>query len=510
MEESPRGSRPRTERSAAPAGEGVAFPVQDGDRGTTATTRAILADAARAVDPSLGDAIDGRRDWRSGYLGAVRDVTAASGRSVAAATAMATAGLASMRGRMVFDRDGEEVGLEDALGTPAAVLPETEEVTGTAPPVAELAVPYRGRTLTGRALVEQLEAWVDRGVVEPGFAAAIGRVAAHPDWLRLPGRRVAVLGAGAELGPLVPLTAWGADVLAVDLPDPRLWERILGTARAGAGRTAVPVHRPGTAPLAERAGLDLVRSLPEAQAWIEAAAGDDPLVLGTYAYADRGMHVRVTAAADVLASAQLARRPDVALAYLATPTDAYLVGEEVVEASRQRYAAGAGRRARALRGPLRAVSRGRLFVPSYAGDDAPAGWGLADGLVPQQGPNYAVAKRLQRWRAMDAAAAGGRVSFNVAPASWTRSVTKNRALGAAYAGAHRFGVEIFAPETTRTLMAALLVHDLHAPAAPERHPEALFADAAAHGGLWRAGYEPRSVLGVAAIAGLPRTVRPRR
>ena len=138
---------------------------------------------------------------------------------------------------------------------------------------------------------------------------------------------------------------------------------------------------------------------------------------------------------------------------------------------------------------------------------------MANVLVPQQGPNYALAKRLQRWRAVVAQDAGHPVSFNVAPASWTRSVTANRLLAAAYAGAHRFGVEIFSPATVRVLMAAMLVHDLHRPAAAaeDRHPEALFVDGAAHGGLWRTPYEPRSVLPLAALAGLPRTLpRPRR
>ncbi len=117
-----------------------------------------------------------------------------------------------------------------------------------------------------------------------------------------------------------------------------------------------------------------------------------------------------------------------------------------------------------------------------------------------------IAKRLQRWRGIVTDAEGGRVSFNVAPPTWTRSVTKNRVLAAAYAGARHFGVEIFEPSTTRVLMAALLVHDLHQPPSPREDPETLFSDAAAHGGLWNAAYDPRSVLGIAALAGLPRTL----
>ena len=129
-------------------------------------------------------------------------------------------------------------------------------------------------------------------------------------------------------------------------------------------------------------------------------------------------------------------------------------------------------------------------------------------LVAQQGPNYALAKRIQRWRGISASANGFAVSFNVAPATWTRSVTKNRVLAAAYAGARHFGIEIFAPATSRVLMAALLVHDLNQPSPEERHPERLFSEGAAHGGLWRAAYQPRSVLGVAALTGLHTALRP--
>jgi len=148
--------------------------------------------------------------------------------------------------------------------------------------------------------------------------------------------------------------------------------------------------------------------------------------------------------------------------------------------------------------PLRALSGGRLMQPAYPPGADP---GISDNLVAQQGPNYALAKRLQRWRASLARDAGTAVSLNVAPPTKTRSVMKNRALAAAYAGAYRFGAEIFEPDTTRVLMAALLVHDLHADRPTHEHPWQDEAYAAAHGGLWRIGYAPRSVLGLAALLG---------
>jgi len=191
-----------------------------------------------------------------------------------------------------------------------------------------------------------------------------------------------------------------------------------------------------------------------------------------------------------------AGRRDVALAFLATPTDVFAVPGDAVAQSDRAYAA----RSPAARS-LRMLSGGRLFRPAYSLGADP---GICDALVQQQGPNYALAKRLQRWRATVAKDGGAVVSLNVAPPTRTRSVTKNRVLAAAYEGAHRFGVEVFEPATCKTLMAALLVHDLCTGGGPERaHPWQDEAHAAAHGGLWRIAYEPRSALGIAALLGYP-------
>ena len=144
------------------------------------------------------------------------------------------------------------------------------------------------------------------------------------------------------------------------------------------------------------------------------------------------------------------------------------------------------------------MSGGRLLRPAHVPGASP---GISDSLVSQQGPNYALAKRLQRWRATVARETGTTVSLNIAPPTRTRSVVKNRALAAAYAGAHRFGAEVFKPATTRVLMAALLVHGLRTagPAHAQQWQDEAFA--AAHGGLWRIAHAPRSALGLAALLG---------
>ena len=125
--------------------------------------------------------------------------------------------------------------------TAGAEAPRAVAVRGTGSASPELAVPYRGERLTGEALRRRLERWVRDGIVEPTCADAVGAVIAHPEWLRLEGRRIALIGAGAEIGPLAALSAWGAEVVALDVPGRALWERVVAIARRGAGIMHVPL-----------------------------------------------------------------------------------------------------------------------------------------------------------------------------------------------------------------------------------------------------------------------------
>ena len=473
---------------------GVVFPeAPDGRRSTSSLGRSVLADALRAADPAGARAAVQETNWRSDYLAHFRGAVVAGLDSRAAALSIATDGLASLHDRMrVAGPDGDR-----ALGdwTSSAELASVE-VHGTGEPETEFSLPYHGTRLRGDALRTQLDGWVRDGVVEPSAAVAVSEVMANPDWLRADGFTVAVLGAGAEMGPLRALLHWGATVVAVDLPRAAIWERVLETAHTGAGTLLLPVPPGSDEADPAVAGADLLSDAPAVGDWLTGL--DGRLVLGNYVYADGATNVRVAMAVDALSTRLLAARDDVALAFLATPTDVFAVPADAVRQSAAAYAS-RSTRAKALGRPLRAVSAGRLLRRNYLPDADP---GINDSLVPQQGPNYALAKRLQRWRATVARDAGTMVSLHVAPPTRTRSVVKNRALAAAYAGAHRFGVEVFEPATSNVLMAALLVHDLHTGGGPaHEQPWQDEAYAAVHGGLWRAPYAPRSALGLAALLG---------
>lgn len=492
----------------------------DGKRSTLATGRAVFADCIRDVDPELADRIEHTKDWHSGYLTPVRDIVAAAAQRSDAAVGISQAGLSSMQRRFRFVRGDMETTLAESMQLYRKPGFASVTVHGTSARETDLSVPYRGRRLFGDDLRRQIDSWVDRGIAEPSFAVALNRVLDNPAWLDLTGVDLAVLGAGAEMAPSRQLLRWGATIHAIDLPKPDVWSRLIGITRNTSGILRLPialdaegappfvvdgrVHADDDEAVAAAAGADLLQLTPEIRTWLNEIGG--PFVLGNYAYADGALHVLLSVATDAIASDLLSERSDITLAYLATPTDAFMVPIEAVRESQRRW------EARGLSGMLQAPLRVlRQFEPNYPHTLNTADGrvvGINDSLVPQQGPNYALAKRIQRWRAIDARTNGVPVSLNLAPATRTQSVIKNRALAAAYAGAGRFGVEVFEPSTSAALMAALLVHDLRSPSSdanpsiPLENPMDLFAQAANHGGLWRAAYAPRSVLGIAALLGM--------
>lgn len=500
---------------------GVCFPLGgDQRRSTSATGRAVFADSVRSVDPSLADRIEHTKDWRNGYLEPVRDIVAAAAFSPQDALAISRDGLASTHRRFRFRRGGHETSLSEALEQYRAPGFGSVTVHGTGSPEREFSLPYRGKRLFGADVRRQVDRWVANGIAEPSLAEAVHLVLDNPDWLDLRDVNVVVMGAGSEMGPTRALLRWGAQLHAIDLPRPEIWQRLISITRSTAGSLRIPitldetgvppfviegrVHPDDDSTVALAAGADLLEQMPELRTWIDEI--DGPFILGNYAYADGALHALLSVATDAIAANLLASRKDVTLAFLATPTDVFMVPMAAVDESRRRW------QARGISGlvqaPLRLLKQFEPNYPHTITTSAGVEVGLNDSLVPQQGPNYVLAKRLQRWRALSARADGVRVSLNLAPASRTKSVVRNRALAAAYAGAGRFGVEVFEPSTSTALMAALLVHDIRNPKAlanpdiPLGNPMDLFAQAANHGGLWRVAYAPRSVLGIAAVLGM--------
>ena len=189
------------------------------------------------------------------------------------------------------------------------------------------------------------------------------------------------------MGPLRALLRWGATVAAVDLPRPALWERLRRTARAGCGPAAAAGRR------TDRPGADLLTEVPALADWLAGLPGRP--VLGHYAYADGGLHVRLSAAADVLAQRLARQRADLGLAFLATPTDTFAVPGTAVAAGHRRVRAVPGIRRIAGRS---VTSGGRLLQPQLRARGGPG---------DQRQPDPAAGPELRAGQA-DPALAGGR------------------------------------------------------------------------------------------------------
>lgn len=492
---------------------GIVFPAApDGSRSTTHAGAAIVAAALRPLDAVAADAALAERHWRRRYPQHFRRLVEASLPSADAALASARAGLDAAWQTLRWAVPDGELALAQALAARVEPLHTAHHRgRGDARP-APWSVPRRGQTLAGDALRRQIDAWERAGVLEPTAAVALHRCANHPEWFDLSDRTLVLLGAGSEAGPLRWLSRWRANLVAVDVPRTETWRRIVSIVDDGNATLAAPSRAAmgavaATGDAFDALGADLLAEAPRVAAWLRSL--DRPLDLASLAYLDGERHVRVSLAMDLIAATLGAARADTTFAWMATPTDVFAVPEA---AARAAIAAFDERpvASRVMQGPLRLASGDRFFHPNVERLVAGPGdrrYGIVDSLVIEQGPNYALAKRLQQWRAIVARAAGHRVSLNVAPSTTTASVVSNPALAAGFAGADTFGVEVFEPETTNAVMAAMWVHDLRCddgaahPAHALAHPFELFMDGAIHGGLWRGAYLPRSALPFAAALG---------
>jgi hypothetical protein len=491
--------------------QGVVFPKDgNGKRSTTKAGMEIVAAALGAASSADGKRARGEKNWRKNYRQYFERMTAAGVESAENARAIAQSGLSAVYKQFEFERAGQCHPLAAAMTVYSDALFETGIIHGTGKP-QPLTIPYKKKKLSDDTLRAQLRDWQRRGIIEESHAAAVMRVIDNSDWLAaLPA--FVLMGAGAEIGPYRTLLDMGATVIAVDLDRADIWERLISTARQSAGTLIFPMQTAqmddmSDSVLAGMAGANLISDTPEIITWLVGL--DRPLTLGGYAYLDSGDFVRVAVAMDVIIKTVAERTAHpVNLAFLLTPTDVMAVPSDVIDAAEKRYQEPTT--FRPIRTLFGTVTNSRLFarnVRRIVLSEEGRRYGIINSLVTQQGPNYTLAKRIQRWRSVVARDEGHIVSCNVAPATYTYSVTKNKLFMAGYAGAEQFGVEIFRPKTTNAIMTALLINDLayeasaSHPDVPLNNPEELFMEGANHGGMWRMANQLGSLIEVGVIVG---------
>jgi hypothetical protein len=506
---------------------GVQFPEDSkGQRSSTPVVKAVLSAAIGVCDKDAAQAVESERNFRFGYARHIRKHVELSLKSEQNALSSAKAGLAAMHDAFEFIRDGQVCKLPEAMskfGDADYFHTATIQGSGALPADGQFFVPYKGENLRGEALARQARAWAEYGTIEPDCAEAIASIALGKEWLgALKGRSFVLLGALAAMGPLRVLLALGAHVVAVDLNVKGIWQRLVEIARASPGSMTFPLSAPESTladddALFAAAGANIAERAPEIAAWLATVDTDRQLMIGNYVYIPAALFVRVTVACDAIIQSLCESRRDTAVAFLCTPTDMHRIPAAAHSAARRN--GGGGGLFNLAVSPFRfSPVRNLRLVPNVAApvvaDDGTTHV-YVNGIVVPQGPNYAISKRSQHWRAIVARSQGARVSSNIAPSTATVSVTQNRSFAWAYSGMPAFvPMEIFQQETSNAVMTALLLNDLVSdqsaanPAVPLSNPLALFSATSFHGGIWRCGYTIDSIGGVSILIHFARVLRP--
>jgi hypothetical protein len=415
------------------------------------------------------------KNWRFNYQKHFNNLVLASAYSADCALGASNAGIEYMHKNFEYvdPENPNNVRPFDEYMAASAAPYDTATIDGVSRGGKPLVVPYKGKDLTGAALKSQLNAWANYGTIEPDAASSISKLVDAGD-VNLSGRHFVVIGAGSAMGPYTKLLEHGATIIAIDIPGSwgegpkKMWERLVTTARKSSGKLYFPLSRPQSqcatdADLFAAAGCNLTEQPARILAWIKSIyiPANASLTVGNYTYLDSDMHVKLSLAADAIIQGLCQHRPNTSVAFLCTPTDLHVITEEAYKASLANYGFHPGK---LLETFINLLSLGKFLrknaLPPAKTQDG-GSLKIVDGLSVAQGPNYALAKRLQHWRAMVEFNAGRTVSSNIAPSTATLSVVSNKTFAWAYGGMPYFKpFEIFQQETTNAVMEAMLVADV--------------------------------------------------
>ena len=563
------GMRKRAYRNRARAKmpiSGVCWPTTgpSGERSTLKTNKAIWQ--AAMAPAKLDEDVRRTKSWRGAYHKWVNKSVRTACQSEKAALAQAEAGLKkSMELFQFISAPGADpISLEEAFAKAAKEPSEFETVMidgrqRDSVDTFEVSVPYRGesgqpyykfqdkkkrpgppvprikdpKTLTGNDLKRQLHQWVQYGTIEADAANAINQCIDDPEgFVDLRNHFFVILGATSAMGPIDILLRHGATVIAVDLDRPGIWGRLLRKVRNSPGRMIFPVKGKGSAkklkeamPLSKAAeadwnewidkvaapvsGSNLLAKAPQIGRWLTGLVEDSTisqdalLSIGNYTYLDGELHVRLSVSCNAIIAALCDAHAKAKVAFLCTPTDCHVIPKAAWNAAGENLKAAPWWQK--IAATLGLGLKKNQMTPVQSGKDTLY---LVDGIVPQQGPNYALAKRMQHWMAIVQRKAGHAVASNVAPSTATISVVHNVLFAWAYGGMHYFKpMEVMYPETSNALMGALLMHDISpkctGPASPAiklGNPMELFSRQGIHGGLWRVGYALNSTANTTVLA----------
>eukprot|EP00035_Acanthoeca_spectabilis_P038059 m.49751 g.49751 ORF g.49751 m.49751 type:complete len:541 (+) comp8979_c0_seq1:2527-4149(+) len=492
---------------SASADFGVVWPTDSsGKVSTTETGKRVWMAAAGAENP-LATAIAEEKKWRWRYPDHLVSLAEQACQTPKSALDIATRGLQALHDEFEYVHpNGTRVKLREVENGPQAGVPPlyTTILEGRMSPKDGPDMLYDQRRIREERLVAKLKQWVDYGVAEEMVYRAIASMnkLGHEDFEALTEKFVFVLlGATSEMGPVSTLLNMGFTVVCVARNGRKL-NALMRRMDKLAGELVVPLNKPqrecqDNDELFEAAGADILTQTPELIDWISGLFPDSTMVVDSLAYLDGEAGVRVCVAMDAIAAGVLKRRKEgtTALAYLLSPATAYPTDAESYEKRVQRYE-NRGWSASLLwlspnhREPVECTTDGGILIRMP----------VLNGFITEQGPNYALAKTLQQWRAIVERSRGVRVSANFAPGCRTESVMHSKTVAAAIEGSSYFDPNMaFNPETASSVLTWLMMYDLTNPTSPSNpdvdleHPFCLFWHAAFHGGGWNCAYSAQSL-----------------
>ncbi len=394
---------------------GIQFPVNlKGKRSTTEAGQTIFAASYQHVDKASSTKLMAERKWRDHYAQYLPAMLHSAAKSLYVSEEIAEKGLASCYQQFEFIRNGQTYKLNQAMALFTQPLFRSAKIKGlSSRPKQAISIQHKGRTLSGEGLRQQISVWHDKNIIEKSHAQDLLSVLGDSNKQDLSDKCFVLLGASSEIGPISLLLALGANIVAIGRENPKNWTRLISLARRSSGNLYIPCKRDpdglSDQQIAQLAGADLLTQTPEIGTWLNSFKM--PLTLGNYAYLDGANHVRLVMAMDAIVTRLTQKRDDISLAYLLTPSDVYAVPKSVTQNSMLRF------KGKGVSGLFKAfinkVTLSALFSPSIVSqvtDTDGNELGVLDNLVPQQGPNYVLAKRIQRWRAIVSVKNGLRVS----------------------------------------------------------------------------------------------------
>lgn len=518
---------------------GVTWPeTGNGARSSTITGKRVLAAALRAAGTdtasAAADKLQAEKNWRFGYckhfVALAKELADEN-----AAMNIARAGLREANSLFEFHRTTPKKEGDNQL--PMSSLQEYCTDPSTKPSsiaacnlytgvvqgsrgfqnfaAQSFEVPYQGKAYRGEALAELVESWsaTSSSPCDVSFCQSVREAIAHPEWFDLRGKVFVLIGATSEMGPLEHLLAAGATVVAIarcSSAKRNKWKPLIEKASNSPGRLVFPMSEPMTAEISEGmskkqssslldlsllAGADATTQTPELINWLNSTevvkeANGKAMSIYSGIYMDGEGFVRATMGMDAIVDGCMQRQiPKPNLLYIDTPSHAHLVSSTVKFHSQSN--------ATTSFLPYRLLAAISVLKPNMFHETKCPDRVVLDALAVEQGPNYALAKLLQRFRAMVSHRSGAVVSVTNGPPALTDSVMHSPTMAVMMNNIHLFPPNTaMEPETVQALMTTIMVRDLNSKSSAARqcaHVMDLFMENEWDGGIWRSPYTGKSM-----------------